>query len=997
LRGAVILNSQFSILNSEVMPILGQKRIFTSNESLPTTDPQTIWVVESGLLVLHSITVEQQQPSGNRSFLFNIGAGEALFGTALEPTEHPDRCRAISAIAIESTQVLEITLADLMAALQERDLEAIAWLDGWLNHIGAWWSKQPPIATAPSNTVVAQGDRFLSLVKEQCLVPLRPSPSQPDAARTVAWASINQGEANWQGLEDLRLGSSAPPLPLVVGTWLQAIDPLEIHTTPTLELATFDRLPASLEIFHAYFWYCSNILEQQQLAAEFRRFQERQQINRQTLESSMDDLAGVLAPESAEALPMGDALLVAAGAVGKAMGIKIQPIPASEAGDRLADPVETIARASQCRTRRVKLEGEWWKAEHEALLGYDKDDRPLAILPEAGNRYLLFDPESMTKTRVDRAAIADLQAHAYVFYRPLPLRVANALEIFRFGIKGYERDAIFVFVLGLLVSLLGMVTPQATAILVNDAIPDSNRTLLAQLGLALFAAAFGQAAFQVAQQIVTLRIESAADASLQPSVWDRVLKLSPAFFREYSSGDLVNRILAIGQIRSHLSGSTQRTLLSGVFALLNLGLMFVYSVKLALVGIGIVVLVAIVTVISSRIAVAQQRVQEQIDGEIDALTVELIEGVAKLRVAVAEERAFAAWARKYSHRSKLHARSKHVDDSLTVFNEAIPTISSILMFWFAILFLQMAALERVPGGLSAGSFLAFNAAFAVFLNGATEISNTLSNVLEVIPLWERAKPLLQSPMEADPSKADPGRLTGRITLDRVMFRYREDGPLTLNDVSISAEPGEFIAIVGPSGSGKSTVFRLLLGFENPLSGTVTYDGQDLAGLDVQAVRRQLGVVLQNVRISSAPIFDTIAAGALITLDEAWEAARMAGLDEDIKAMPMGMHTVVSEGGTNLSGGQRQRLLIARALVLKPKILLMDEATSALDNQTQTIVTESLDRLNATRIVIAHRLSTIRNADRIYVVEAGVVVQSGTYDELVNQPGQFARLVARQLD
>jgi ABC-type bacteriocin/lantibiotic exporter with double-glycine peptidase domain len=240
-------------------------------------------------------------------------------------------------------------------------------------------------------------------------------------------------------------------------------------------------------------------------------------------------------------------------------------------------------------------------------------------------------------------------------------------------------------------------------------------------------------------------------------------------------------------------------------------------------------------------------------------------------------------------------------------------------------------------------------------------------------------------------------LTGRLALEHVTFRYREDGPLILDDVSVYAEPGEFIALVGPSGSGKSTVFRLLLGFETPLSGTVYYDGQDLAGLDIQAVRRQLGVVLQNGRISSAPIFDSITAGALVSLDEAWEAARMAGFAEDIEQMPMGMHTVISEGGSNLSGGQRQRLLIARSLVLKPKIILMDEATSALDNRTQSIVTESLDRLNATRVVIAHRLSTIRNADRIYVIEAGRVVQVGTFEELVNQEGLFARLVARQLD
>ncbi|MFM7366607.1 MAG: ATP-binding cassette domain-containing protein, partial [Sphaerospermopsis kisseleviana] len=243
------------------------------------------------------------------------------------------------------------------------------------------------------------------------------------------------------------------------------------------------------------------------------------------------------------------------------------------------------------------------------------------------------------------------------------------------------------------------------------------------------------------------------------------------------------------------------------------------------------------------------RKQEELDGEIDGFTVELINGVAKLRVAAAEERGFAAWAKKYSYRAKLQSKVQGINDSLTVFNEALSMVSSILIFWFAILFIQMAAVQRNPSGLSAGAFLAFNSAFGVFISSATNISNTLTDILEIVPLWQRAKTILQTEQESDPTKADPGRLTGRIALDHVTFRYREDGPLTLDDVSIHAEPGEFIAIVGPSGSGKSTVFRLLLGFETPASGTIYYDGQDLAGLDMPAVRRQLGVVLQNVRIS----------------------------------------------------------------------------------------------------------------------------------------------------
>lgn len=550
--------------------------------------------------------------------------------------------------------------------------------------------------------------------------------------------------------------------------------------------------------------------------------------------------------------------------------------------------------------------------------------------------------------------------------------------------------------MGFLGTLLGMITPQATAILVNDAIPDSNRIQLWQIGLALFAAAIGQAAFQMTQAILTLRVENAADGVMQPAVWNRLLTLRPGFFRNYASGDLLTRLLAVNQIRTKLSGATQRTLLSAVFSLLNLVLMFVYSLQLALVGMGLALISVIITVISSSILIKKNRQMEEVEGEINGLTVELINGVSKLRVAAAEGRAFADWAKKYSRRIKVKAGVQRVDDSVTVFNEALPLLSSVLLYWFAIMFIQMAQ-AKGESGLNMGTFLAFNAAFGTFLSGVTDLSNTLTDILGIVPLWERAQPLVQGVPESDPSHTDPGRLTGKISLDHVTFRYREDGPLILDDVSIQINPGEFVAIVGPSGSGKSTVFRLLLGFETPLSGTIYYDGQDLAGLDIQAVRRQLGVVLQNGRINGGSIFDSLTCGAMVSLEEAWEAARRAGFADDIEIMPMGMHTVVSEGGTNLSGGQRQRLLIARSILLKPKIILMDEATSALDNRTQAIVTESLDKLNATRVVIAHRLSTIRNADQIYVVEAGRVVEVGNYEELVKLGGLFSRLVARQLE
>ncbi|MCG8368330.1 MAG: NHLP bacteriocin export ABC transporter permease/ATPase subunit, partial [Pseudanabaenales cyanobacterium] len=559
-----------------------------------------------------------------------------------------------------------------------------------------------------------------------------------------------------------------------------------------------------------------------------------------------------------------------------------------------------------------------------------------------------------------------------------------------------QRDLITILLTGIAATLLAMLVPQATAVLVDNAIPDGNTSLLAQIGLGLLAAAFGGASFQLAQAIALMRIETSSDASLQAAVWDRLLKLRTSFFRQYSIGDLNSRVSSISGIRRKLSGTAIQAIFAGSFSLLNLGLLFYYSPQLAFLALVVAFIVMTVTTLSGSMLIRKQRPLMTLQGEIYGLLVQLINGVPKLRIAGAEERAFAYWGRKYTEQLRLDLSTQQLEDAVDVFNRVTPILTSVALFWLASTLVESSQASGVAG-LSTGTFLAFSVAFGTFIGGATSLSNTLIEVLEVIPLWQRSQPILTAQPEVDANKTDPGRLTGAIQVDHVTFRYREDGPLILDDVTIQAQPGEFIALVGPSGSGKSTIFRLLLGFETPSSGTVYYDGQDLAGLDVAAVRRQLGVVLQNGRINAGSLFENISGGALISLDEAWQAAEMSGLAEDIRnTMPMQMHTIISEGGTNLSGGQRQRLVIARALALSPRILLLDEATSALDNRTQAIVSQSLDQLKVTRLVVAHRLSTIRNADRIYVLEAGRVVQQGRFEELAEQPGLFAKLIKRQI-
>jgi ATP-binding cassette subfamily C protein len=269
-------------------------------------------------------------------------------------------------------------------------------------------------------------------------------------------------------------------------------------------------------------------------------------------------------------------------------------------------------------------------------------------------------------------------------------------------------------------------------------------------------------------------------------------------------------------------------------------------------------------------------------------------------------------------------------------------------------------------------------------------------LLNAVPLYERSRPILHAMPESVSAVVETPELLGGIELARVSFKYTPDGPLVLQELDVQISPGEFVAFVGPSGSGKSTVFRLLLGFDSPSSGAVFFDGQDLCGLDARSVRQQIGVVLQQGTLLPGDIFTNIVGSSSLTLDDAWAAARQAGLEEDIEALPMGMHTFIAEGGGNLSGGQLQRLLIARALAGKPRILLFDEATSALDNVTQEAVARNLERINATRVVIAHRLSTVRKADRIFVLEGGRVVESGNFDKLMKANGRFAELARRQM-
>ena len=748
----------------------------------------------------------------------------------------------------------------------------------------------------------------------------------------------------------------------------------------------------SLARFHQILLRHIDDLESRETREEHARLRARELRAREVAGQAVAELTSVLEP-GRERLAHGSDLFVAAHAVGRALGITLRAPAAWETDETTADPVELIARASHVRVRKVVLHDSWWKQDCGPLLGFSGPDRrPLALLPETPGSYRSFDPATDTRRPVDERVASALDTHAYVFYQPLPEQPTQGLELLRFALRGRGRDLATVLATAIAATLLGMFTPQATALLVDHAIPDADRRLLVQLGLGLAAAALGAAVFRLAQGIAMLRVETAADAVAQSAVWDRLLNLQLSFFRRFSTGDLQSRVTAVSQIRNYLGGATLRTLFGSVILLLNLGLLLYYSPMLTLVAVGVALISCTVTVGSGVMILRYSRQILEFRGRFFGFMVQLVNGIAKLRVAAAEDRAFARWAEQYARLLRLELRQRRIQDAVAVINIGVSTLSAIVLFAI------VASLIRpVAGGagLTTGVFLAFHVAYGTFIGAIATLSNTVTDVMAIAILRERVRPILEASPEVNERKASPGRLEGRVDLEHVVFHYREDGPVILDGLSLSVRPGEFVALVGPSGSGKSTLFRLLLGFETPQSGCIYYDGQDLAGLDVYAVRRQMGVVLQNGRINAGSIFDNVASGADVSLNEAWEAARAAAFDEEISAMPMGMHTVISEGGTNLSGGQRQRLLLTRALMHRPRILLLDEATSALDNWTQAIVNNSLKRLQVTRIVIAHRLSTVRQTDRIYVVDSGRIIQQGVFEDLARERGLFARLMARQ--
>jgi NHLM bacteriocin system ABC transporter ATP-binding protein len=601
----------------------------------------------------------------------------------------------------------------------------------------------------------------------------------------------------------------------------------------------------------------------------------------------------------------------------------------------------------------------------------------------------MIETRSGARRAVDGPLATGLAPEAATFYPALPSRALRFRDLLNFVVRHSSGNTGRVLLAVMAIGLLSMVPPWITNILVNSVIPRTEIDQLVFCGLALAVTAIAMAAVQAMEGLAMLRLESLIDWKLQAAMIDRLLRLPASVFREYTVGDFVDRSMGIDAARRIFTGRTLRGMMAGLTCWFSIGLMLYYDLTLGLVAIVLTIVRAVMIIATSAVRLYYENKHFDLQGKIGGFVLQLITGVGKLRVAAATVRSLAVWSKQFTVQKRYFIASQRTANALSVFETSYPTIATIVIF-------AMASFANSKLLVDVGGFLAFFTAFGQSMAAIGTWASSIGESLTAIPHLRRLQPLIAAAVEVSEERKSPGELSGEVEISRVTFRYLPGGPPVLDNVTLKLTQGEYVAIVGPSGSGKSSLFRLLLGFERPETGTVFYDGKAIDTLDTGAVRRQLGVVLQNGRLATGSIYDNICGGVPLPLEQAWEAARLAGLDDDIRKMPMGMHTVVAEGVNTLSGGQRQRVMIARAVARRPRILLFDEATSALDNQTQAIVSASLGELNVTRVVIAHRLSTVRQADRIIMLVDGKVVQTGHYTELVDAPGMFASFAQRQL-
>ena len=710
-------------------------------------------------------------------------------------------------------------------------------------------------------------------------------------------------------------------------------------------------------------------LDDDQVAEAYERIARAVEGSRHTARMSFDDVA---ATDSAV-----ETLL-------RYFGKKPAAVPESVTDP--SDRMDYAIRSCGMMKRKVVLEGNWWTDASGAYLGQLATGEPVAIIPFGLRSYGFVDPVTNKKVLLTSRTAANIMPEAYCFYRPLPEEKLSLRDLMQFMVASLDPgDYLRIAIASLAVALVGLLPPVANSLLFDRIIPSGEMALIVPICAMLLGVTIASALIGILRVLVTDRLSSKLSMQMEAAIMARVLSLPPSFFKDRQAGDLAKRVSRVRNVVTMLTGVLLGTALTSLFSLVYIAQIAAYTPSLVVPAIAIILVQVVLSLFITQAKARRQRMIVDADLVVSGLVPALLNGISKLKLSGAEKRAFARWAD--AEANYLAAQYDvplwfKVADTLPAL---VTLIGTIFIYWFA-----------GSAGVSLADFMAFNVAYGSVSAAILMLAGTAGRLVQVQSYLEAIKPILEEQPESAKHGKQITSLSGSIEVAGVTFRYDPTQKPVLEDLSLKVTSGEYLAIVGTSGSGKSTLLRLLMGFEKPERGAIYYGGQDVADMDARSLRRVIGVCLQNGKLFAGTLFSNIVlASPRATMDDAWEAAELAGVADDIRDMPMGMHTLITEGSGGVSGGQRQRILIARAVCSKPRVLMFDEATSALDNVTQKHVSDSLTRLKCTRIVVAHRLSTIKLADRIVMLDGGRIVEMGTYEELVAKGGAFADLVKRQ--
>ena len=666
---------------------------------------------------------------------------------------------------------------------------------------------------------------------------------------------------------------------------------------------------------------------------------------------------------------------------------KLKPRPVPDSVQHFEEKLEYSMRPYGIMYRRVELKENWYRDAYGPMIGTLKENgATVALLPYGYSGYYRIDPDTGNKIRITRRNVGELDTTAVVFYRPLPQRRLKVPDLLRYMWQCVSMSDLAMLVgISLLVSVVGLLLPRIHMLLTGMIYESGRDDMLIGTAAFILATLITSSMIGISRSLMSNRLQNKTDLGMEAATMMRVLSLPAHFFRQFSSGELSSRLSSVNQLGMLIVGRILSVGVTSLASLVYVGQIFTIAPALALPSLGIVAATTLLTVVTTLRQVDYSRRLMEHEAKLDGMTYSMINGVQKIKLAGAEKRMFARWARMYAAGAKVEYNPTLLIRLSSAFSLAVTVVGNMVLYFLA-----------VQSGVTPSQYIGFSAAFGAVSAAFRALADIAMTASTIQPTLEMAEPILKAEPETSEGREIITHLSGSIELNNVSFRYNSTMPYVVDNLSLKIRAGEYIALVGRTGCGKSTLVRLMLGFETPEKGGVFYDGKDINTLDLRSLRRKIGSVTQDGTLIPGDIYSNIVISAPeLTLQEAWEAAEMSGIAEDIREMPMGMNTMIAEGQGGISGGQKQRLMIARAVAPKPRILIFDEATSALDNLTQKKVSEALDGLKCTRIVIAHRLSTIRHCDRILLMEDGRIAESGTYEELIAKGGKFAELVERQ--